>query len=172
MARRKDPLRQLRPMREEEFSRLSGSDASQVGTGPLAYDVYRIGDELVIEFDVPGAAPSEIEVGIEGRWLVISLSRELARGNDIDVIEAGRQHGEFGQRLLLGERWDLDRLSAHTRHGVLYVKAPLVAQQVRRHVRVGDVGDGSAQANGAGTDSMDAGETVHEDEPLGVHSAA
>jgi HSP20 family protein len=163
-----DPLRQLRPVREEELARLGGSDASQSGAGPLAYDVYRIGDELVIAFDVPGAEASGINVSIEGRSLVVIVRRELTRGREVDVIEAGRQHGVFSQRLLLGERWDLDRLTAQTRHGVLFVRAPLVAQQVRRHVNVGEVGDSSAQSvsNGA------AGEALPEDEPVSVHPAA
>ncbi len=51
-----DPLRALRPLREEEVAELSQvHEAAQ--SAPLAYDVYRAGDELVIAFDAPGVSP-------------------------------------------------------------------------------------------------------------------
>ena len=115
-----DPLHSLRPLREEEINQLS-SNRAQHGTHPLAYDVYRAGDQLVIEFDAPGAAPSDLAVAIEGRTIVVSLHRKLAHGAGIDVIEAGREHGSFQQRLWLGEGWDLERLHARSENGVLYV---------------------------------------------------
>ncbi len=135
MASNLDPLRPLRPIPEQAFTP-GGSEAPPSGSLPLAYDVYRQGHELVIEFDAPGVAPSDLEVAVEDRSLVVTLRRHLARGPEVDVIEAGRQHGEFRQRLLLGERWDLDGLSAEVRHGVLVVRAPLAPGPLRRRVTV------------------------------------
>ncbi len=130
-----DPLHSLRPLREEEINQLS-SNRAQHGTHPLAYDVYRAGDQLVIEFDAPGAAPSDLAVAIEGRTIVVSLRRTLANGAGIDVIEAGREHGTFHQRLWLGDGWDLERLHARTENGVLYVHAPVAAGVATRPVEV------------------------------------
>jgi HSP20 family protein len=98
--------------------------------------VYRTGDELVIEFDAPGVAPSDISVTVEGRAIVVSLRREFAKGPGIDVIESGRQHGTFRQRLWLGDRWDAESLRASAEHGVLIVRAPLAAQAMPRSVEV------------------------------------
>jgi HSP20 family protein len=125
-----DPLRTLRPLREEEIEQLTTVHAPDAA--PLAYDVYRAGDELVIEFDAPGVAPSDIDVAIEGQAIVVTLRRELAKGPGIDVIESGRQHGTFRRRLWLGDRWDLQRVRAHAQHGALSVRAPLAAAQSRR----------------------------------------
>jgi HSP20 family protein len=130
-----DPLRTLRPLREEEVELLSTTHEPN-GAPPLAYDVYRIGDELVIEFDAPGVVPSDISVTVEGRAIVVSLRRELAKGPGIDVIESGRQHGTFRQRLWLGDRWDAETLEARAEHGVLTVRAPLAAQVTTRTVEV------------------------------------
>jgi HSP20 family protein len=130
-----DPLHSLRPLREEEINQLS-SNRAQHGTHPLAYDVYRAGDQLVIEFDAPGAAPSDLAVAIEGRTIVVSVHRKLANGAGIDVIEAGREHGTFQQRLWLGEGWDLERLHARSENGVLYVHAPVSAGVTTRPVEV------------------------------------
>jgi HSP20 family protein len=130
-----DPLRSLRPLREEEVEQLTTTH-EPVGAPPLAYDVYRVGDELVIEFDAPGVAPSDISVAVEGRAVVVSLRRELAKGPGVDVIESGRPHGSFHQRLWLGDRWDLDRFRASAAHGVLTLRAPLAAPLMPRAVEV------------------------------------
>jgi HSP20 family protein len=130
-----DPLGTLRPLREEDVHELTREHEGH-GTMPLAYDVYRDGQELVIEFDAPGVAPGDIALAVEGRTVDVSLGRNLARGRGIDVIEAGRQHGTFRQRLWLGDRWDTDRLSARAENGVLTVRAPLAARAPRRVVPV------------------------------------
>ena len=125
-----DPLRALRPLREEEMEQLT--TVREPDATPLAYDVYRDGDELVIEFDAPGVAPSDINVTVEGQAVVVSVRRELAKGPGVDVIESGRQHGTFRRRLWLGDRWDLRGLRAHAQHGALSVRAPLAASESRR----------------------------------------
>ncbi|HEX3332889.1 MAG TPA: Hsp20/alpha crystallin family protein [Acidimicrobiales bacterium] len=125
-----DPLRALRPLREEEIEQLT--TVHEPDASPLAYDVYRAGDELVIEFDAPGVAPSDIDVTIEGQAIVVTLRRELAKGPGVDVIESGRQHGTFRRRLWLGDRWDLQGVRAQAQHGVLSVRAPLAATRSRR----------------------------------------
>jgi len=142
MVNRVDPLRQLRPIREDELGQLTSRHDPQLMAGPLAYDVYRTGDTLVIEFDVPGIDRSELDVSVEDRALVVNVCRKLAQGNGVDVIETGRQHGVFSQRLFLGERWDLENLSAETRHGVLYVRAPVMSHPVRRHLDVSERSEG------------------------------
>ncbi len=130
-----DPLRTLRPLREEEVELLSTTHQS-VGAAPLAYDVYRTGDELVMEFDAPGVAPADISVAVEGRAVVVSLRRQLVKGARGDVIESGRQHGTFSQRLWPGDRWDLESLWASAEHGVLTLRASLAAQVAPRTIAV------------------------------------
>jgi HSP20 family protein len=142
-----DPLRALRPLREEEFAQLT--DVHEPDAAPLAYDVYRAGDELVIEFDTPGVAPSAIEVSVEGQAIVVTLRRELAKGPGVDVIESGRQHGTFRRRLWLGDRWDLQGVRARAENGVLSVRAPLAAATTHR-VEVTTHEDRAAPATGDG----------------------
>jgi HSP20 family protein len=162
-----DPLGTLRPLREEDVHELTREHEGH-GSMPLAYDVYRDGQELVIEFDAPGVAPGDIALAVEGRTVDVSLGRSLARGRGIDVIEAGRQHGTFRQRLWLGDRWDTDRLSARAENGVLTVRAPLAARAPRRAVPV------------AARPSLEQATTSQYDEPAApshsdedeVHSAA
>jgi HSP20 family protein len=129
-----DPLRTLRPLREEEIEQLN--TVHEAVATPLAYDVYRAGDELVIEFDAPGVAPGDIDVSVEGRAVVVTLRRQLAKGPGVDVIESGRQHGTFRQRLWVGDGWNLHEVRARAEHGVLSVRAPVAAASGSRRIEV------------------------------------
>jgi HSP20 family protein len=141
-----DPLRTLRPLREEEIEKLT--TVHEAVATPLAYDVYRTGDELVIEFDAPGVAPGDIDVSVEGRAVVVTLRRQPARGPGVDVIESGRQHGTFRRRLWVGDSWNLHELRARAEHGVLSVRAPVAVETVSRRIEV-DAGGEQPQAASA-----------------------
>ncbi|HTU38391.1 MAG TPA: Hsp20/alpha crystallin family protein [Acidimicrobiales bacterium] len=170
-----DPLSTLRPLREDELEHRATAQVPN-GTAPLAYDVYRSGNQLVIEFDAPGVAPSDIAVSVEGRAIEVSLRRGLNRGPGIDVIEAGRQHGTFRQRLWLGDRWDLESLEAGAEHGVLTIRTPLAADVRRRTVTVTGAAatESSSDPAQAPEESSEGVEVVagHGVTPAAVHSAA
>ncbi|MDA8381059.1 MAG: Hsp20/alpha crystallin family protein [Actinomycetota bacterium] len=134
---RVDPLTHLRPIRGDELDALSAEHEVGPG-GPLAYDVYRAGGELVIEFDVPGVEPSQIEVDLQGRTLRVTVTRQLPASVGADLIDTGRQHGTFTQRLFLGNRWDIAHLRATTRNGVLYLRAPVSIDVARHRIPVMD----------------------------------
>lgn len=163
-----DPFHALRPLREEEVERLM-TNREPAGASPLAYDVYRAAGDLVIEFDAPGVAPSDMHVTVEGRAITVSLRRDLAKGPDIDVIEAGRQHGTFHRRLWLGDAWDVNDLTARADHGVLVVRAPLAAKALRRRVPV--AGDTAPPAPPS-SDVVDPAEVDEVFTRVRIHSAA
>jgi HSP20 family protein len=147
---RVDPQTGCRPIRVDELEDLP----HRHDRGPsalLAYDVFKRGDELVIEFDIPGVDPSSIEVVLEGRTLLVSVNRELAQGDGIDVIDPGRAHGAFSERLLLGNRWDPTGLRARVEHGVLTIRAPLASWQPRSI----PVDRGAARSSDGGQRSAD-----------------
>jgi HSP20 family protein len=167
-----DPLSTLRPLREDEIEQRSAPSAAG-GKSPLAYDVYRFGDDLVIEFDAPGIAPADIAVRVEGRAVEVTVRRSLNRGPGVDVIEAGRQHGTFRQRLWLGDRWNLDGLTARAEHGVLTLRAPLAADLASRTVEVAHGRAQSRPSQSSAGDQWAHSEVAGDDAaPAAVHSAA
>lgn len=164
-----DPLRTLRPLREEEIEQLT--TVHEAVATPLAYDVYRTGDQLVIEFDAPGVAPEDIDVSVEDSAVVVTLRRQLAKGPGVDVIESGRQHGTFRQRLWVGESWDLRKLRARAEHGVLSVRAPVAADTGSRRIEV--EGGEEQQQPAAPRQAYDASEHgVVVGDDASVHTAA
>ena len=95
-----DPLRTLRPLREEEIEQLT-TVHDAVAT-PLAYDVYRSGDELVIEFDAPGVAPEDIEVRLDPSALTVSaLRRVQLPGSGAVIRRLEIPHGRFVRQIAL-----------------------------------------------------------------------
>jgi HSP20 family protein len=158
------------PLREEEIEQLT--TVREAVATPLAYDVYRTGDELVIEFDAPGVAPEDIDVSVDGRAVVVTLRRQLAKGPGVDVIESGRQHGTFRQRLWVGESWNLHELRARAEHGVLSVRAPVAADTGSRRIEVAG-GAEELQRPAAPQQAYDASErAVVVGDDASVHTAA
>lgn len=132
MTKRFDPVEEMRPLPVAPFANLS----EQIGTeAPLAYDVYRSGDDLCMDFDVPGVDPSAIHLSLENQYLTISVSRELP-DSDIKLIERGRVHGLFERRLVFPSHWKLDELRASVANGVLHLQAPLRASHAARAIEV------------------------------------
>jgi HSP20 family protein len=140
--KRFDPVEEMRPLPVAPFANLS----EQIGTeAPLAYDVYRSGDDLCIDFDVPGVDPSSIHLTLENQFLTVAVTRELP-GTGIEVIERGRVHGLFERRLVLPTQWQVEDLRATVEHGVLHLQAPLRAAHLPKTVKVEAVGPRGSSA--------------------------
>ena len=125
-----DPIEELRPLRAGALEGVS-NDPSLRAEPPLAYDVYRVADELCIDFDVPGVEPSSIHLALENQFLIVSVTREI-KDAGVEVIERGRVHGHFERRLVLPGHWDLEELRASCANGVLHVRAPLKSPSATR----------------------------------------
>jgi HSP20 family protein len=132
--KRFDPMEGLRPLQAGAVNDAS-TEAALHADAPLAYDVYRVADELCIDFDVPGVDPSSIYLALENQFLIVSVSREIDDAG-VEVIERGRVHGSFERRLVLPSHWRLDQLRASCANGVLHVRAPLETPSATRMVAV------------------------------------
>jgi HSP20 family protein len=158
MTTRTDPLSRLQPLSEDQLRAAVGRQQPAPAAAPLAYDVFRMGNELVIAFDVPGTDPRDVELEIDGPWLTVRVQRGIPQGAGIDVVQVGRPHGSFSQRLFMGDAWDLSRATAVARDGVLEVRAPVAFGAHRRRVTV-DAAHDRTEAD-FGSDAFDV--LVHE----------
>jgi HSP20 family protein len=110
-------------------------------------------------------------VSVEGRAVVVTLRRQLAKGPGVDVIESGRQHGTFRRRLWVGDSWNLHELRARAEHGVLSVRAPVAVETVSRRIEVDASGEQPQGASPARTYDASERDVVIGDD-ASVHTAA
>lgn len=85
-------------------------------------DVYDLADRVVLRADVPGVAPDDVEVRLEGSHLVIRGSRRQPQDLDAEALcRLERPFGSFARRYQLPEPADPDQVKATCQHGVLEV---------------------------------------------------
>ena len=113
-------------------------------------DAYRVGDEFVVAFDLPGVSPEAIELDVERNVLTVKAQRPGAEDTDAEVLVAERPHGDFTRRVSLGRSLDTDRVEANYDHGVLTLSIPVAEKAKSRRIEIGVSGaeaiEGTPQA--------------------------
>jgi HSP20 family protein len=139
-----DPLLTLDRM----LSRMSSG--YQGGSSQMAppMDVYRRGDEFVVELDIPGGDPSSIDITVERNMLTV-VGELHPRHEDADeLLVCERPHARFRRQVYLGESLDTEHIRANYENGVLRVTIPVSREQQSRRITVqgGESIDVSEQA--------------------------
>ena len=114
----------------------------------LPVDVYRSGDEFIVEVDVPGMDPSSLDVTVERNMLSISGGRP-ARHDDAEVVLCERPHARFSRQLYLGENLETEGVKADYDNGVLRITIPVSQKARPRKIEI----------SGGGGKAIDLGES-------------
>ncbi len=122
-----------------EFDRLFGS--ASVARG-LPMDLYRRGDEYIVELDVPGLDPQSIDVTVERNVLQVTADRKPTYGEGDHIFVAERPKGSIRRQILLGNDVDGGAVSAAYDDGVLTIHVP-VAETAKPHKI--EIGAGNGQ---------------------------
>jgi HSP20 family protein len=113
-----------------EFDGLVGNPSSEVAFIP-AVDVHEEKERFVVQADLPGVKPDDIEVTAEKGILTLRGERKSEKrenGEGYERLE--RVTGSFTRRFALPENVQADAIKAKFNHGVLEVtipKQPVVA---------------------------------------------
>lgn len=100
-------------------------------------DVMEKSDHFLIEADVPGVDPKDIDVSIENGYITIKGERKNELKNKDDgYTRIERSHGSFYRRFNLPENADLDNISATSKKGVLQIKVNKVAVSTPKKVKI------------------------------------
>jgi HSP20 family protein len=118
----------------------------------LAMDAYRRGHEFVVQFDLPGADPSSIELSVEKNVLTVRAERTAAQGDVDEVIVTERRYGNFTRQLFLGESLDTDQIKASYDNGVLTVTIPVAEKAKARQIQVDNVPSSAKPVEAQSTD--------------------
>jgi HSP20 family protein len=137
MLMRTDPFRELDRLTEQVFG-----TATRPAVMPM--DAWRHGDEFVVEFDLPGVSPGEVDLDIERNVLTVKAERPRGDGQDTEMVVAERPCGVFTRQLFLGDNLDTDRVRAEYDAGVLRLTIPISEQAKPRKIDI--AGNGQRHA--------------------------
>jgi HSP20 family protein len=131
MLMRFDPFREVDRFAEQVDQALRRTASS------VPMDAVRHGDQVFINFDLPGVDPDSIDLTVERDVLTLKASRRFERNEGDEVLANERPQGTYTRRVLLGDSLDTGRLEAAYDHGVLSITIPVAEQAQPRKISVG-----------------------------------
>lgn len=131
-----DPLGELQAFRAE-LGRLVGSALVGPGGGTPDVDVAESADGWTITARLPGVAPDEVALELDGRDLCIRARSEEEVSADLGMPGTGSRNRLFEHRVTVPNHIDADRIDAVMDHGLLTVHVPRAAGSARRTITIG-----------------------------------
>ncbi len=125
------------PNMQDEMDFLLGGTRGPNRNRFPAINSWRNDDGIIITAEVPGVAPENIDISIEGETLTLSGSRnddELPEGVEYHRRERGR--GEFTRRFELPFSVDVDSVEATFSNGLLRLILPRVPEEKPRKIEI------------------------------------
>lgn len=136
-----DPIRDMISMREtmnrlldESFAR--GSQTRGTGAWLLPMDAYITDEAIVIRADVPGIAPSELDITLEGDTLTIRGEIKRDESKDRKYVLLERPTGRFERTLTINTPIDQNKVEASFKDGVLTLTLPKAEAVKPRQITV------------------------------------
>ncbi len=122
---------------DREMSRLLSTffgESAQRSTGSpsVAVNVWEKDDAWVLEAEMPGVAPDQLEISVVDDELTISVERPDAEVKDATYFRHERVRGSFSRTIQLPTAVDAERVEAALVHGVLTIALPK-SEAARRH---------------------------------------
>lgn len=107
------------------------------GTWAPAVDIYETGEALVVEAELPGVAPKEIDVSIDDG--VLTIKGERSQQNEVkeeNFYRVERAYGMYQRSIKLPAEVDADKVTASYENGVLKVSVPKTEPKKPKSIKV------------------------------------
>jgi len=140
-----DPFASL----DRVLSRMSRGGSMGEATLSLPMDVYRKGDEFVVELDIPGVDPSTIDISVERNMLTVTGEVHAKHADADELIVCERPHARFRRQVYLGENLDTEQIHAGYDNGVLTIRIPVTERQRARKIEVSSKQQGAIDVGGS-----------------------
>jgi HSP20 family protein len=106
-----------------------------------AMDVAERGDAYLVQAELPGVSPDQVDVSFEQNVLTIRgtkpASFDVNAEGELRVFAAERVHGGFERSVRLPEFVDADRIEAKFAHGLLTITVPKAEAAKPRRIAIG-----------------------------------
>lgn len=112
---------------------------SAIGTfgSDLSIDLYEDAERLVAKMNLPGIAPAELDIAIEGDILTVSgMREEEEEANEKDYYSKEIRRGSFARSVRLPKPVDAAAATADYADGILAILMPIVSGDGREYVKV------------------------------------
>ena len=135
-----DPFAPLRRL-QHEMERMawpSGEVSRRVGGGAYPpVNLYESDGDVIVQCEVPGIDPDDLDVNITGETLTIKgVKKPQPDAEGLHFIRRERGSGEFTRTIVLPEQVDEDKISADLREGVLTVRLRKSAAAQPRRIAI------------------------------------
>ena len=118
------PWGMMQQMRREMDRMMNEENATSSNDWVPAVDIQEQKEGFTIVADLPGIAPSDIEIHAENGILTIKGAREGKKEEQQGYQRIERSHGSFFRRFTLPDSADTDKISAKGENGVLTISIP------------------------------------------------
>lgn len=120
---------------QDDFNNLF--DASGGGGYPLM-NAWQSADDIIIEAELPGVEPADVDLSVQNNVLTISGERkqEQPTGENVAVYVKERPFGRFTRSIQLPHRVDSAKVQAQYRNGVLRIRLPRAEEDKPRKISV------------------------------------
>ena len=135
MLMRTDPFRELERLSQQLLGHQNPGTWSR--PSPMPIDAYRVDNEFVVQFDLPGVAADAIELEVEHNVLTVKAERRPSVVADhVEMQLSERPLGVFSRQLFLGDTLDTDHITADYDAGVLTLRIPVAEKAKPRKIEV------------------------------------
>lgn len=110
---------------QKELERGAAEGSTATAEWAPAVDIKEEKGKFVIQADIPGVKPEDIDISMENGVLTIKGEKKIEAETDRDGYKrVERTYGSFYRRFSLPDTADSDAISAISRHGVLELTIP------------------------------------------------
>jgi HSP20 family protein len=99
-------------------------------------NLYETEDAFILTAEVPGVAPEDLEISLEGATVTLRGERKRASEEGASVHRSERAVGAFRRAIDLPVPIDADKVEAVHRHGVLTLRLPKAPEHRPRQIQV------------------------------------
>lgn len=125
---------------QEQLDRFFGKPLYDLGlSGPNVFplvNVFTDENGLVVQAEVPGVKPDQLDVQVDPGRLTISGERTLNADEKCSYHRRERRGGRFSRTIQLPRDLDPEQAKAECRNGMLTVRIPKHAAAKPRHIEV------------------------------------
>ena len=127
---------QMNRLFESTLHSWPGDTEGTVAWAPAA-DIYETDNDLVLEADLPGIDPKQIDIRVENNVLMVRGERSFEQKvNKENFHRVERSYGVFSRSFNLSTAVDPDKIRATYKNGVLNITLPKAEQAKPRRIQI------------------------------------